>query len=681
MIKGILIFILLFIGYLFAQQQDEDRIEELAKNREKVHQMEKESFAREFEALKRVKMPDSTDFDQIYYNLKFNITTAPQNLEATVYGLFRSNINGLNQIKLNFDSREGTTSWADFGVYGDIESYTHSNWNLHIVFNQSYNIGDTFSVTVTYSGLPRGGGLQGFSFDQNVYGNMVISTLSEPYLAQTWWPCKDDPADKIDSVDISVTVPDNMIVASNGILQSVTTNPGNTKTFIWKEMYPITSYLVSLAISNYSTYSDSFQYAPGEFMPIDYYIYPESYNAAQAAFEPLPQMLEVYSNLFGLYPFINEKYGHAEFEWGGAMEHQTCTSIGVVSANYETLYAHELAHQWFGDLVTCHDWHNIWMNEGFATYSEALWMEAAYGKDSFFSYMNSTLTPGNFTGYFPPAIYRYDIDDPYSIFSWTVYVKGMWVLHMLRHVLGDSIFFEIMHDYPNDPTFAFKDVTTEQFRDYCESRSAIDLDDFFQKWIYEEYFPEYEWGYSHYEDGGQNFIYLAIQQKQDVYGYDHLYKMPIDIVVSYSNGNPDTLVIWDSLRVQYYNMPVTGIPESVAFDPQKWILKRANQVPLTSIEPPFDLSNTFYLYQNYPNPFNETTEIFFALDTNGRVQLDVYDINGRKVRRLIDRYMTSGHHTKWDGKDDHNQPVASGIYIYQLKFKNQLLSKKMVLLK
>jgi aminopeptidase N len=361
------------------------------------------------------------------------------------------------------------------------------------------------------------------------------------------------------------------------------------------------------------------------------------------------------------------------------MEHQTCTSIGGVGTSWESTYAHELSHQWYGDLVTCRDWHHIWLNEGFATYSEALWIEDYYGDAAFHSYVNSSLSNSNFNGSFVPPVYRYDINDPWSIFSWTVYIKGMWVLHMLRHVVGDSIFFQILHDYPNDPAFAFKTATTEQFRDFCETSSGMDLDWFFQQWIYENYYPVYAWGYSYYQQAGQDYLYLVIQQRQNLSGYQHLYKMPIDIILQYSDLSRDTLVVWDSLLTQTYEIPVDGNPQSVTFDAENWILKKASLFPVTRLDQPLDLTSSFNLYQNFPNPFNGTTRIPFSLDTSGYIKLEIYDITGRKVRTLVDGIINYGNIISWDGRDDQNRVAASGIYIYRIQYQDRQLSKKMLL--
>ncbi|GAB4377582.1 MAG: M1 family aminopeptidase [Calditrichia bacterium] len=662
-----------------AREYDRQWIQELARISMEAQKHEQKAFVQNFNLFQKTPLPDSADFDQYYYDLIFTITPSPPNLLGRVTGYFRSKIDGLTHIKLNFDSREDLSYWDGMSVTGNISGYSHSNWVLRVELDRPYNTGETFSLTIQYSGLPRSAGLKGLEFDYNSYNDVVISTLSEPYIAQTWWPCKDDPSDKLDSVRISVTVPDTLIVASNGILESITPAPNNTQTYVWFEKYPITTYLVSLAISNYCQFSDSFEYAPGKFMPIDYFVYPLEQNIARNAFQKIPDMLQVYSNLFGLYPFIEEKYGHASFVWGGAMEHQTCTSIGKVSLNWETVYAHELAHQWFGNLVTCRDWYNIWLNEGFATYSEALWVEAEYGKEAYHDYIDySLLSMGSWA---IDPIYRSTITNPHYIFHRTVYSKGMWVLHMLRHVLGDSIFFEIMHDYPNSPNFFHQNVTTEQFKDFCESQSGMNLDWFFHQWIYQPYYPEYEWGYALYEKFSQNYLYLQIEQLQHLNGYNHLYKMPIDIVVRYRDGSSDTLVVWDSLATQTFDLPIASNPRHVSFDPDGWILKTVNKTPIKLIRIPDDLIGQFELYQNFPNPFNSFTRIPFSLDTSGYVDLTIYDVRGKKVRTLISGYFQQGDIIRWDGLNDQNIPVASGIYLYRIQFRGREKSRKMVLIR
>lgn len=677
-----ILLILALFGLSLAQPDHNERVLRLAEESAAFHKMEGKSRAAgiTFRQLQRPLLPDSSDYDQFYYDLNFTVGIQPNSFKGEVAGYFKSQINGLQQIVLNFDSREdGIGPWNNLTVTGNVSSYTLSNWKLTVQLDQAYNVGEVFQISVSYEGIPRSSGLKGFEFDVNNYGNPVVSTLSEPYLAQTWWPCKDDPSDKLDSVSIRITVPNGYKAASNGLLVSTIQNPNNTVTYHWMEKYPITTYLISLAIADYAQFSDQFEYAPGQFMPIDYWVYPQELSTAQTAFQKMPSMLQVYSDKFGLYPFVNEKYGHAQFEWGGAMEHQTCTSIGRVSNNWETVYAHELAHQWFGDLVTCKDWGHIWLNEGFATFLEAVWIEAEYGKNAYHTYVNNYLS--NMFSWAEDPIYRYNVNDPWYIFDRTVYTKGMWVLHMLRHVLGDSLFFQAMKQYPNAPQFAFGAATTEDFRDFCESVAGMDLDWFFQQWIYEPYYPVYQWGYKHHLDQGQHKLYLEIHQTQSSLGYTHLYKMPIDIAIWYTDGSKDTITVWDSLATQTWDIPLTGQPSQVYFDPDFWVLKTASQINVTSINPPVGEIREFRLYPNYPNPFNPVTRIPFSLDTSGHVRLEIYNVNGQKVRTLVNGYLSSGTTVTWDGKNDFGEVAASGLYYVRLQKGKQQAVRKIVLMK
>ncbi len=624
--------------------------------------------------------PSDTGWDAVYYDLNLTISISPDNLQGTVTGRFRSTVDNLQAITLNFDSREDIVPWQGLQVSGNISSWTHANWLLSVQLDRAYNRGEFFDITVRYAGVPRSSGLKGFGFDRNTYGDPVISTLSEPYQARTWWPCKDDPEDKADSVRLTITVPKPLLAASNGVLVSESDNGNGTRTFVWKESYPITSYLVSLAISNYATFTDQYEYAPGRFLPLVYYVYPAQLNTARTAFATLPGMLRIYSERFGAYPFLTEKYGHAVFEWGGAMEHQTLTSIGAVRSDWEYIYAHELSHHWFGNLVTCQNWGDIWLNEGFASYSEALYVEALRGKQAYQDYLNGRLAILASWGVEP--VYRYRTDDPWYIFHRTVYYKGSWVLHMLRRVLGDSVFMNILREYPNDPAFKFKTATTAQFRDYCEQVSGRELDWFFQQWIYEPYYPVYEWGTATISSAGGNSLFMKIEQTQSRVSadYDHLYKMPLEVEIVFLDRTTERFTVWDSLQVQTFELPLRATPAAVRLDPENWVLKEARRVQLTDLASRDEVVRRFSLSQNYPNPFNAGTVIRYELPQSAAVELAIYDLQGKKIYAFPTAAQAAGSHTvMWEGKDQAGSQVASGVYVYRLKMGGQVQVRKMIL--
>jgi hypothetical protein len=296
-------------------------------------------------------------------------------------------------------------------------------------------------------------------------------------------------------------------------------------------------------------------------MEISFFVYPDHMGRVQKTYAMVPDMIGIYADMYGEYPFLDEKYGHAEFGWPGGMEHQTITSLGGWT---EYLIVHELAHQWWGDMITCSDFHHIWLNEGFATYSEALYTEQMYGEDAFHEYINDLRYLGDGTVYCP------DLSDWGRIFDGGLsYYKGAWVLHMLRHVVGDDAFFEILQQYHYDPRYQYSSASTEDFRDICENVSGMDLHTFFDQWIYGEYYPiyEYDWTYEMIDDG--YIVNLNLLQKQS----GTIFEMPVDVAVFEEGGTRENFVVQNDSAEQQFLLPTSAKPESLSIDPEGWILK------------------------------------------------------------------------------------------------------------
>ena len=258
-------------------------------------------------------------------------------------------------------------------------AFTHGGYVLAIDLPATVPAGEVLAVEVDYEGTPSSAGFGAFEA-RLLDGQPVAWTLSEPYFAREWWPCKDHPSDKADSTRVTVTVPEGLRVGSNGLLESEITEAGRT-TYTWFERYPITTYLVSIAVGPYAVFEQTYVrpdslvalYGPLE-LPILHYKYvdPRQTSLPSGWAEAL-EMMPVFESWFGPYPFPLEKYGHAEFGWGGGMEHQTMSSMGGFNTS---LVAHELAHMWFGDLITMNSWPHLWLTEGFASYSELLYFES-----------------------------------------------------------------------------------------------------------------------------------------------------------------------------------------------------------------------------------------------------------------------------------------------------------------
>lgn len=512
--------------------------------------------------------PNQKMYDVHFYGL--NLEMLPETKTVTGRIEIKGKITGdkLSEIELNLISdMKVSTVETDSGSL----DFTHSGDIITVSLPGEFVQGQEFSIAVEYSGSPSQSGFGAFDFT-TVRGETMIWSLSEPYGARNWWPCKDYPSDKADSVDINVTVPANLIVASNGNLAEVVDN-GATKTYRWQERYPIVTYLVSVAIYPYRVYSDWFKYSETDSMEIQFYVFPHNYAASFDDYALTKDMLAALSDMYGLYPFINEKYGHAEFVWGGGMEHQTITSLGGWS---EWLIVHELSHQWWGDMVTCDSFHHIWLNEGFASYSEALWAEYTYGKEWLPNYMT-------YMQYFGSGTVFVENPERDDIFSTDLsYNKAAWVLHMLRHVIGDGNFFNLLKTYGSHEQHRFGTATTEQFQALAEEVSGQDLSTFFQQWIYDEGYPEYAYSWRTRENENGKFVVTGgITQTQTM---GPIFKMPVDVTLEFAESET-TFVVDVNEKTENFSFEVEEAPINLVIDKNLWILRRVTEItePLLTV--------------------------------------------------------------------------------------------------
>lgn len=523
-----------------------------------------------------VQYPGDQNIDVTYYKLDLNITYN-KNVQNPVYfnSVVTINAKAVGNINTVFFDLRNQLTVTDVKVNGIGAAFNHANHKVQITLNSSVSDGDEFSTEITYEGVPGSSGLGSFGYSTSVD---AIWTLSEPYGAPDWWVCKDDPSDKADSADIWITIDKNLIPASNGSLEEIVDNGDGTHTYKWHSSYSIAHYLISLAIAPYQIYEQYYHYTPTDSMLVIHYNY--AHNHTQNRMNILDEtinMLDVFSDLYGLYPFINEKYGHAEFIWGGAMEHQTLSSMGAYNT---AIIAHELAHQWFGDMITCADWNSIWLNEGFATYSESLYWEKAYGYEAFMSDVLNNMSRAKFAN---GSIYVHDISNVNNIFNGNrSYGKASIVLHMLRGVIGDENFFQTMYNYAHDEQVRWKAAVTEDFQRVAESTSGMDLDWFFQQWIFDEGYPKYNFGWSSTVSNDHYVVNGIIEQKQTV---GPVFTMPVEIVIEYIDGTTESFIVWNTEASQTFELPVSKEPFDVLFDPNNWILKDVNYL---LIDPPLN---------------------------------------------------------------------------------------------
>ncbi len=602
-------------------------------------------------------------FDVSFYKLNLEVFPDQENIAGWVRIDARVTGGPLSMVEIDL----ADTMQVDSVISnGNTASFSHTNNMVSISFDQSYQTNSTFSLVIHYHGKPQQEVFSGFKFSTH-NNKPFFWTLSEPYGARLWWPCKDIPEDKADSVDLIVTVPEGMIVASNGLLITENTTDGKT-TFYWKERYPIATYLVSLAVYEYVRYSDQYITLSGDTMPIDFFVFPEHYNHAgfRYNYSQTKTMIKAFATYFGEYPFVREKYGHAEF--GGInMEHQTCSSLWDYSI---MTIVHELAHQWWGDMITCRDFHHIWLNEGFATYSEALWREYEGGIAAYYDEISGDAFKGEGT------IYVDDLSNVWRIFRGsTTYRKASYVLHMLRHVVGYDTFLNILKTYYADLRYQHGTVVTEDFQQVCEDVSGLNLQKFFQQWIYGEYYPSYQYDWKATPAADQYIINLEINQVQTNTG---LFWMPIDVQITTLSGDT-TIVVWDSLQTQHFEIYVADEPTGIILDKDNWILKDVQEVVAISDEKSnASVISNFELYYAYPNPFNPTTVISYQLPVISNVELSVFNIIGQKMTTLVNRKQQAGmYNVEWNANG-----YASGIYFYRIKTDRGFVqTKKLVLQK
>jgi aminopeptidase N len=506
--------------------------------------------------------PNQLAYDVTWYDL--DLTFNPSGftvggtvrMQATVVSGPLATIDLDLQANMSVSAASSAAIPATFSRAGDL---------LTVNLDRSYATGEKVDVRVTYLGSPISG-----SFGYTIAnGRQLIWSLSEPYGAHTWWPCKDLPADKADSVTIRYTVPTGLTTASNGTQLSATDN-GVQAVTRWRESHPIATYLVSIASYPYTHTVDWYRPAPGDSMRIDFFNYPETASGVAAVQAKVKTMIAAYAARFGPYPFQDEKYGHAQFQFSGGMEHQTCTSLGAFA---EFVVAHELGHQWWGDLVTCRDFHHVWLNEGFATYMEAIWAESQGGPAAY----HADLAFNKYYG--PGTVFVPDDQNEARIFDSNLsYDKGSWVLHMLRHVLGDATFFAAMLQYR--ATNAYGTATTETFRAACEAASGRDLTQYFQQWVYGERYPVYRATWTSQPAGGGYDVALTLEQRQTW----QLFTMPVDVRITTTAGTQD-FTVPDSLASQSFTLHVDAQPTALELDADDWILKQVEQ-PV--VQPPFD---------------------------------------------------------------------------------------------
>ena len=623
-------------------------------------------------------------FDVSYYKLNLDIDPSQEYIRGYAE-LLIDVLSGTNKIELELASSLSIDS-----VYVPAESRTISwqrssqpvDFIIELDFDRNLVPQEQVLVQIYYQGSPSSSGFGSFVFSSNS-GQPAFWSLSQPFGARDWFPNKNVPSYKADSSDVIVTIPEELKLGSNGLLHSVDDLGDGRKRWHWRSRYPIAHYLISVAAADYNSFTDWFHYSDQDSMPILNYVYRSAnFDAVRDQAALTVDMLELFTELFGEYPFIEEKYGHAMFGRGGGMEHQTMSSMANFS---RALVAHELAHQWFGNAVTCRGWEDIWLNEGFATYSEGLVVEAFDSEDDFRSWrrglQNRVFEAPDGRVFVPTT--SIDPSEPtlsvQRIFRYrTSYAKAGLVLHMLRWKIGDEIFFDAVRSYMTGP-LRYNNADTNDLIAIFEEVSGQPLQAFFDAWIFGEGFPEYTLRYG-VNPGEQNQYIMRFRLEQDVTVTGTInFAVPLEIHVPLMNSDSDTSFVVMPDQFPYeFEVSVNGNPGIPIIDPDYHVLVYSKEVIPALFE---DLESTLplktELLSNYPNPFNPITNIPFRVGQPAFVTLEIFDTAGRKAAVLLNEFKPTGLHViPWDATG-----LASGVYFIRLTHQETVHIEKSLLVR
>lgn len=577
-------------------------------------------------------------YDVTFYHLSLEVSNTDTYLEGftTVHAIALAT---MDTLLLQLNEQLEVTSIEVNGAPGTEWKHTADELYVPVVASA----GDPLSVKVFYKG--DAGRDRGFfagitSTYDNANNQWVTYTLSEPLNARDWFPVKQVLADKADSVWMDLTVDKELMAGSNGLLEEIEDTGGGKHTFKWRSRYPIAYYLVSLAVADYRDYS--FQAAlsvPGDSVLVQNYIYDddEYFNNWKSRIDDTGDMITLFSNLVTNYPFAKEKYGHAVAPMGGGMEHQTMTTI----ANFNFgLVAHELAHQWFGNNITCGNWQDIWINEGFASYFEYVALQYLVSQDAadeWLAYAKSLSFQETGSVYVPEA----EAENVNRVFDYGLsYKKGAALIHMIRYEMNnDSLFFGMLRSY----TERYKDsvATAVEFRQVLEEISGMDFSCFFDQWYYGTGYPSF----NIVAEERKDTLFVHSLQESSTTGTP-LFRMHFDLLISTSEGNK-MVRLYQEMNEQVFVIPVSGEVLDIRFDPGNYLLAKS----YAELKLPEGKE-----YAIGPNPFQDRLLLRFR-NLTGEEKVKIWNQEGKLV---LDKVVSSNPF------ELHVADLSDGSYIMQL---------------
>jgi aminopeptidase N len=622
---------------------------------------------------------DDRGYDVTSYDLEVLLDPLARTITGTIDIGLTALADGKTRVRLDLVD-ELTCNGIRFR--GAAATYTHQGDSLVVDFTTALNTAAPETLTVSWNGRPpvHGNFNTGLMFRTNENGTPddpsddvpMIANQNQPWSAHSWWPCKDHPSDKA-LVSLAATVPEELLLISNGTLVGEDSPAPGLRRFAWREAYPIATYLVSLAATNFVSWSEDC--APGSFpqVRLDYHVFPQDRANAEIDLEPTCDMLELMTELAGPYPFAGEKYAQVEYKWFGSMEHQTATSLSPIifrgDRYFELVIIHELAHQWFGDSLTPDQWSDIWLNEGFARYLEALWIEDEYGQEDYRDYMRAIGVERH------PDYFADDgvLIDPDPILPNTlIYDKGAWVLHMLRMWIGKPAFREFLFNYATAPELALGSVTLADMIGHAEAAAGRDLDAFFDPWLTTSAVPviRTEWNRTRPGLDGHG-VSITLTQEQSP-----LFEVAVPVVI-HSGCQTIPGVIRMDRSSHTMNLETPCRVDSVTVDPEGMVLMRTQPAPPAPLQ----------VDGPWPNPVSPTGGKFsIYLTAESEVVVKMYDIRGRLLNKddlgtlpvtgPSDNPDTAPHIYNWPEAATAAR-LASGVYWLEFEAAGSRITRKL----
>lgn len=624
--------------------------------------------------------PDSTKYIRGTVTTKF--LTKASNVSTITFDLNKTSFNNTGLVV----KYHGNTITKSFPTSGNVNLLT-----ITLPTPLANNVLD--SVTISYRGVPPAASGQALGYQKTSFNaSNYIYTLSESYEDKDWWPCKADMQDKVETMDITVSSPSAFKVATQGKLFKTVVSGTNTK-YTYRHQYPIASYLVSICVAKFTEFNRTPVTIGNTSVPIIYQLFNRSsYTSILNALDFCKLELQLFSSKFGDYPFKNEKFGVYEFGFSGGMEHQTNIGLSSGGLTSWSTIAHEVAHQWFGDAVTCKTWNSLWLNEGFASYMEVLAAEqipslgvsALSRRTSLKSSARTTTVP----------VYIANVSNSNTV--WTganttaVYDRGAMIVSMLRTLSGDTKFFEATKNYVTDPSLAYKSADTNNLKQHFETAlGGANLSGFFTDWVNGVGTPSYalEW------NNVGTSITLKLNQTRSSNSNVTYFRMPVAIRVKNASGTSQDIIVYDNggnlslagngtigtpTGTNKITITLPFTPSTVQFDPDNVTIATGTVTynsALTQkgiIEEVAEMEKEQTLKtQIYPNPSSgEFNANVFSEDTNEPIIMDVVNEMGS--------VMEHQENLKSNQPISFGSNLSTGIYILHFSQGKKQFSTKVI---